>query len=371
MITKINRKRSLVILWFIFFASLCLVTDGFADSKKRLKIGVIAPLTWQGAERGESARMGLELARDTINYRRLLKDIELVLVYQDAPLIQSGLAASAAHQLINVEKVIAIVGPMGSSPVGAAAPIIERAGVPAITHTNSAPSSLDGTTYLFRLWPTGSVYASLIASELNERGIKSLGILTTQHDSPLDLLKALEEEIGSKRILYNEEFTPETLDFRSALINMRERNPDAIFLNVFEGQIGVAARQVRELGLTQPLLTNAVMSDIELELARDQLEGVWFPRFAGYRHDGRERFLKKFGKEPPNTESAGAAHDSLLVLAEAIDVVGTDRTEIRDYLRKKEFHGITGSFRFLKNGDATVSVDLYHVREGKIVPLNE
>ena len=341
--------------------------------KKPVRIGVIASLTGKGAGRGESARQGLNLAHDEIISQGILKEGDFELIYQDVPLNKPAQVTSALHQLIQIEKVISIIGPMGSSPSGAAAPIIDKAQIPAVTHTSSSPTALAGTSYLFRLWPTGKSYANIIAEESKKHGYRRIAILTATHDSPVDVRDFLKAELLKQKqpviqIVYDEEFTTEDTDFRSALTKLSRLKADALFINLFEGQIGLAAKQARQLGLRMDFFTNAVMSDVELESAAKELEGIWFPRFVGYTSAGRKKFIEKFGKEPPNTESASAAHDALVVVAEAISKVGENPRMIRDFIKDKEgFTGVTGSFRFLENGDATVPIAVHVVKNGEIV----
>lgn len=342
----------------------------YADQPK-IKIGIIAPMTGVGAVRGQSAREGLELATEYIVSRGILKNEDFKLIYQDVPINKPTQAAIAARHLTEIDKVSIIIGPMGSSPNAAAAPIIDRAKIPAITHTNSSPSALEGTTYLFRLWPTGKDYAAIIATELKKIGCKRVGILTATHDSPVDLKKYLFSELqkpeyASIAVVGDEEFGHDETDFKSALLKMSSRSPDILFLNLFEGQIGIAAMQARSLGLKIPFFTNAIMSEIELKNATTELEGVWFPRFTGYADSGKELFIKKFGREPPNIESAAAAHDALVVAAETLAAVGTNATGIVDYIKSRSFNGIIGTVAFRKNGDAHVPIAIYAVGGGVI-----
>jgi branched-chain amino acid transport system substrate-binding protein len=352
--------------------ALILISTHVTAEHLPVKIGIIAPLTGVGAIRGQSAREGLELATERIIQSGVLKKGDFELIYQDAPLNKASQAALAARHLIDVEQVTAIIGPMGSSACGAAAPIIDRARIPTITHTNSSPTALAGTSFLFRLWPTGRGYADIIVKELLRLNYRRIAIFTATHDSPLDVRSFLKEELRTRKnspleIVFDEEFAVEDTDFRSVLLKASSRKPDILFLNLFEGQIGAVARQARGLGLKMDFVTNAIMSDVELAVAPKELDGIWFPRFLGYTQAGKNSFIKKFGREPFNTESAAAAHDALLVLAEAIAVHGTKTSNIRTYLKEaKSFSGVTGAFNFQENGDANVPIALYVVQRGAI-----
>jgi len=132
-------------------------------------------------------------------------------------------------------------------------------------------------------------------------------------------------------------------------------------------QFGVAADQARKLGIMVPFFTNSVMSDVELAVNPAALEGAWFPRFSGYTEEARQEFIARFGKEPGNPETAAAAHDALLALAQVIGKVGTEPEKIKDALYTEEFSGSIGKFRFLPSGESELKLDLRVVKDGKIV----
>lgn len=360
------------VLWLVV---LLLIVGGVAwyggksGEQGAIKIGVIASLSGTGAMRGESAQQGLTLALEKIKQSGVLKGREIQVVYEDVPLNQPKNAPSALQRLVDFEKVTAIIGPMGSTVVMSVASMVDSVGIPLIVHTASVLKATEGNDYLFRLWPTARNYAAIITSEVAKREYKKIAVLSATQENTIDLLTVLQEQFPAMEVSFvvSEQVVADVKDFRTQLAKIKVAQPDALFLNLFEGQIGVAADQARKLGITAPLFTNSVMSSAELAVNPAALEGAWFPRFSGYTESAKQEFITRFGKEPGNPETAAAAHDALLALAQVIGKVGTNSEKIRDALYREEFTGSIGAFRFLSSGESELKLDLREVRNGEIV----
>ncbi|MBI1974886.1 MAG: ABC transporter substrate-binding protein, partial [Parcubacteria group bacterium] len=193
--------------------------------------------------------------------------------------------------------------------------------------------------------------------------------LSATQENTIDLLTVLEASIASvgAEFVISEQVAADIKDFRTQLAKIKATKPDALFLNLFEGQIGVAADQARKLGITAPFFTNSVMSEVELSVNPAALEGTWFPRFSGYTDTAKQEFIARFGKEPGNPETAAAAHDALLALAQVIGKVGTSPEKIKDAFYTEEFIGSIGAFRFQPSGESDLKLDFRVVKNGEIV----
>ena len=95
---------------------ICLLFSGVsgAFAEETIKIGNIAPLTGPIATYGQSHRNGVQLAVDLVNKDGGILGKKVELINEDDqgdPVV----GASAAHKLIERDKVVAIVGPVPST----------------------------------------------------------------------------------------------------------------------------------------------------------------------------------------------------------------------------------------------------------------
>ncbi|NQU77274.1 ABC transporter substrate-binding protein [Candidatus Falkowbacteria bacterium] len=375
-------KNSKTILWLVIaIITVAGVSYGLSrnstspEKQELIKIGVIISLTGKGADRGESAMQGLNLALKKINDRELLGDKELKLILEDAPIIGGGeKAISAFNKLTAIDKVTAIIGPMGSPTAVPVAPIVDATKTPTIVHTASAKKVTENNEYVFRLWTTSRNYVDAILPQIQKNSYKKIAAITAQADNTIDQLNILKQEIdtiGASFVL-DEKASAEETDFHTQLAKLKQTDADALFINLHEGQIGLIGRQIKELGLEIPIFTNSVMSQVEIEVSSGEgLEGVWYPRFAGYDNKAKQDFISEYGEEPTNPETAAAAHDALLILAQAISQSGTNGEKIKDYIYSHTFDVSIGQLKFRENGDAILPLKIKTVKDGKIVDLVE
>lgn len=296
---------------------------------------------------------------------------EIQLVTQDVPLDQAKLGPAAFRHLTEVEKVDVVIGPLGSNVSLAVEPLVDSLKVPTIVHTASALAVTEDNDFIFRMWPTADSYAQEILDTLDEQGVKKIGIITSNSDNLIDLKNILEERFieDGGDIVSTELVALDTNDFRTVLAKLKSEDFEMLFLNLFVGQIGNAAKQARELGIEQPFFGNAVMAETEVEIGGSALENMWFPNFVGYTNDFKQKVVAELGKEPSNSDSFAAAHDALVVFMNAIREVGKNPDKVIQYIYKNEFKGSVGDFTFAENGDALISLGLFVVQDEKIVPM--
>ncbi|MDP6562065.1 MAG: ABC transporter substrate-binding protein, partial [Candidatus Peribacteraceae bacterium] len=94
------------------------------DGTGPIKIGYIGPLTGEAASYGVDTLNGTELAVAEINAAGGINGRLIELITEDGRCTGTD-AASAAQKLVNVDKVVAIIGGQCSGETLAAAPIVE------------------------------------------------------------------------------------------------------------------------------------------------------------------------------------------------------------------------------------------------------
>ncbi len=134
----------------VFFSALALlfVNLGCQQEKKAPKIGSVLRLSI-GSEHGIPAKRGVQMAVDEFNATGGLNGQKVEVVFEDEKDSPKD-AVNAVQKLINVDKVLALIGPMTSGSTLAAFKTADEAKVVFITPTATSPKVSGASPYLFR-----------------------------------------------------------------------------------------------------------------------------------------------------------------------------------------------------------------------------
>jgi len=361
----------MVILLIIY--SLIWVSCQKKVEEKVVKIGAILVLTGPDAKAGQSAKQGIEMAVEEINASGGLKSRKIKVIYEDDG-GEPQKSVSAVQKLINVDKVLAILGPMWSSCVLAVAPIVESKGVVILSPTASSPKITYAGDYIFRNTYSDAIEGAKTA-EFASKELKygKAGILFINNDYGVGLKDAFKrkfEELGGK-IVIDEGYDPKTTDFRTILVKVKERSPEVIYIAGYS-EMGQLLRQMRETGIKIPVLSCIMfeISDIA-KVAGKAAEGVIYAYPSYDPEKGNEitlKFAKKFKEKYgtlPDPEAA-FSYDAVKILALAMKRGGFTSEDIKNALYKiKGYNGVTGKTSFDENGDVIKPVGFKRVQNGK------
>ena len=179
-----------------------------------------------------------------------------------------------------------------------------------------------------------------------------------------------------------ESFNTADTDMTAQLTKIRAAGPKAVICWGTNPGPAIVAKNMRTLGMKQPLLMSHGISNMEfIRLAGSAADGVIFPagkllvaklisksdpqkaRLLKYSAD----FQKAFGKSA-NT-FGGHAWDALMLVADAVKAVGPNHVKIRDRVEKtKRFVGISGVFTMSPrdhNGLTKDAFALVTIKNGK------
>jgi len=367
-----KRIFSLVVILLII-CGLIWVSCQKKVEEKVVKIGAVLVLTGPDAKAGQSAKQGIEMAVEEINASGGVKSRKIKVIYEDDG-GEPQKSVSAVQKLINVDKVLAILGPMWSSCVLAVAPIVESKGVVILSPTASSPKITYAGDYIFRNTYSDAIEGAKTA-EFASKELKygKAGILFINNDYGVGLKDAFKrkfEELGGK-IVIDEGYDPKTTDFRTILVKVKERSPEVIYIAGYS-EMGQLLRQMRETGIKIPVLSCIMfeISDIA-KVAGKAAEGVIYAYPSYDPEKGNEitlKFAKKFKEKYgtlPDPEAA-FSYDAVKILALAMEKGGFTSEDIKNALYKiKGYNGITGKTSFDENGDVIKPVGFKRVHNGK------
>ena len=318
-----------------------------------IKVGVYGDLTGQTSSFGQSTKNGIQLAVDEINGAGgvMGKKIELVIEDDQGRPEQ---AKTVVQKLISQDKVQAVLGEVASTNSLAAAPVAQEAKIPMITPSSTNPKVTETGDYISRVCFIdpfqGSVMAKFASNTLHAKTAAILGDVNSDYSKGLTQFFETEFTKLGGRVVAKEAYTQTDPDFKGQLTKIRNLTPDVIYVPGYYGQVGIIAKQARELDMNMPLLGGDGWDSPELwKLGGDSLKNAFISNHYSAENPAPEiqNFVKaykaKFNVEPDSL--AALAYDAAKVLADAIKRAGgaSDSAKLKDAINAtKDFAGVTG-----------------------------
>lgn len=348
---------------------------GAQINSEEIKIGEITPLTGGASSFGQSMAKGIDLAVEEVNAKGGILDKKVVLIKEDGK-SEPAESANAAKKLIEQDGVVAIIGETASSNSLAVAPIAQASRVPMVTPTSTNPQVTEVGDYIFRVCfidPFQGVMMSKFAVDTLK--VKKAAIFT---DVTSDYSKGLAEvfkanftKLGGD-IVAEESYVQKDTDFNAQLTKIKAAKPEVIFIPGYYTEVGLIAKQARQLGLTQALLGADGWDSPKLtEIAGNATNNSFFSNH--YSTEDKDpviqefvaKFQKKYNQDPDAFAVLG--YEAAMMLLDSIKRAGTvDKAAIRDALAAtKDFQGVTGKISIDEKRNPVKSAVVLEMKAGK------
>lgn len=340
-----------------------------------IKVGYVGSMTGDQATFGISTENGVKLAFDQINAKGGINGKKLqVISYDNGGKPEE--AATAVNKLITQDKVVAILGEVASSRSLAMAPIAQANKIPMITPSSTNPKVTEIGDYIFRVCFIDPFQGLVMAKFADENlKAKKVAILRdVKNDYSVGLADFFTE--GFKKaggtIVLDTSYSAGDLDFKSQLTAIRGKNPDAIFVPGYYTEVGLIARQARELGIKAPLMGGDGWDSPKLtEIGQTAINGSYFSNHyspedkAPVVQDFINQYKAQFNVIPDGLAAMG--YDAAVVLAEGMKRAGsTDPAALRNAIAATKDHpGVTGRITINEKRDAVKSAVVLKVDGGE------
>jgi len=348
---------------------------GAATLPDVIKIGVNETMTGWGAAYGDMTWKGIQLAHEQ-KPEVLGKKIELVLLDNKSDKSETALAA---QRLVEVEKVVAVIGVNSSSMSMAQNEVLDKAKIPSIATAATNPLVTQGKPYAFRaafIDPfQGDAAAKFAVEELKAK--TAVLLVDIALDYPVGLANYFRSSFikytgNEKSVLGYFSFQTGDRDFTAQLTQIKSLNPDIIFAPDEYAELGAILQQAKQLGITAQFLAGDSADVPELlQIAGPNAEGFMYTaQFHpdAYTHPEAKQFVEafraKYGIDPETFSVTG--YDAYLILRDAIERAGSvDPEKIREALVSTAFVGARGMIKFDKDHNAIVGVPVIEIKNGK------
>ena len=353
-----------------------------------IKIGEIATVTGDFAAYGVAEVESIKIAIAEINAAGGVLGRPLEVVMYDCRTRQEDMV-NAARRLVEQDKVVAVIGPSGSGLCIAAAPIFNRGHV---AHLGTLPTNPLVTVdesgkvrpYNFRICFLDPYQGAIMAqfSYMNLRAKKAAILYDVSSDYSQGqrefFIKSFEKSGG--KIVADEGFRGEDVDFRSQLTNMKNSDADVLIFPFMGKSLPLAVKQARELGIELPIVGGDGYGDFMWEISGNTLRNTFWVSHVDRYDPTLKGFFDKYYEET-KTEcqefmNAVMAYDCVYWLKDAIERAGsTDPEKIRDALEQTknlklmhcvltmdEFHNPTGKDGVILRCDETERKSLFFTK---------
>lgn len=343
-----------------------------AEPTDIIRVGEVGSMTGSEATFGISTHRGIELAIKQINAQGGIKGKKIQLFSLDDQ-GKPEEAATAVTKLITQNEITALLGEVASSRSLAMAPIAQQYQVPMVSPSSTNPKVTEQGDYIFRVCFIDPFQGSVMAKfALENLGLKKVAILRdVKNDYSVGLADffTMTFKNGGGTIIVDQSYSAGDIDFKSQLTSIRSENPEAIFVPGYYTEVGLIARQAKELGINAPLMGGDGWDSPKLkEIGGDSINGSYFSNHYSSEdmspqvQDFISKYKEAYGEIPDGLAAMG--YDAAKVLADAMTrATSLTGPDIRATLAAtKDYAGVTGNITIDDHRNAVKSAVVLKVQ---------
>lgn len=375
-------KRSLILAAGVCGLALLGCSRPPAES---VKIGAVFSVTGPASFLGAPEEKTVRMLVDQINAKGGVNGQKIELIVKDSGGSPEK-AVSFAKQLIEEDKVLAIIGPSTSGETMAIKDLCEQNQMILVSCAAAEVIVNPVAKYVFKTPQKDSQAATWIYRTMKEQGITKIAVLTGNDGFGAAGKKQLEDlaKVEGLEILANEVYDKAATDLTDILTKVKGSPGVQAIVNwsIVPAQ-SIVAKNMRQIGLNVPLFQSHGFGNLQyVEQAGVAAEGILFP--AGRllvvaelpdKHPQKEllatykKDYETLYKEPVST-FGGHAYDAFMIVIEGLKRAGQpDREKVRDAIESlKGFVGTAGVFNFSPTDHTGLDLEAFEmltVKDGK------
>ena len=326
-----------------------------------IKVGAILAVTGPASFLGAPEAKTLEMLVEEANAKGGINGKKVELIIKDTG-ADPQKAVSFAKQLIDEEKVFAIIGPSTSGETMQIKNIAEEGKTILLSCAAAEVIVNPIARYVFKVAPSDRFAVEMIFHQMKKMGITRIGLLSSNTGfgkAGKEQVEKLAPEHGIQ-ILVSEVYDKSATDLTAEVTKLKAAHVQAVLNWSIEPAQAIVIKNVRQIGLAVPVFQSHGFANIQYaKAAGAAAEGVLFPAsrlivadvleskhpqksvVMGYKKAYEGKF-----KEDVST-FGGHGYDALMILVRALKEKGADREKVRSAIESmKGFIGTAGTFTF-------------------------
>ncbi len=371
----------------VLLAALAFAAPAAVRADEAIKVGALLAMTGPASFLGAPEARTLQLLADDLNAKGGVGGRKIQLVLKDTGGSPEK-AISFAKQLIEEEKVFAIIGPATSGETMAVKNLAEEGKTILLSCAAAEVIVSPVARYVFKTPQKDSHAVAKIFQQMKRMGISKIGVLSSNTGfgkAGKEQIERLAPEHGIQ-LLVDEVYDKAATDLTAEVTKLKAARVEAVLNWSIEPAQSILVKNVRQIGLAVPIFQSHGFGNVQyVKAAGSAAEGVVLPHgrilvadalpdahpqkavLVAYKRAYEARFkedVSGFG---------GYAHDAFALLVKAIQAAGPDREMVRSAIEgMRGFVGASGTFNFSAadhNGLDADSFEMLTVKDGRFVVL--
>ena len=316
-----KRLTWIILIIAIIAGAVFLFGNGSNDISKNnsIKIGVILPLSGELAFLGEEIKKGIDVAVGELKNQGVFISV----IYEDDQSLSLTATVNAANKLLNVDNIDVGMTVLveESRPI---APMFNTKKIPLLVLWDSNRFIKEAGEYIFSNGFSTEKAGELMAGyAYNTLKFKNIAVIS--HIDPW--AEIISESFAGKfknfggNVIYNEKFQIDVTDYRTAIVKIKQLNPDAVYFPLLPMNSVRFLTQAKQLGLETAMLTGDVFIQDVISESGDSAEGVYFTNIFSNNTDKMiAKYKNQYGKDPFDPALFSFGYDGVMNIAEALRI---------------------------------------------------
>ncbi len=344
------------------------------QSGSQIKIGIVGPFTGPAATFGDFMQRGLDFALSELTP----EDRARIQIVKEDDRCKGADGASVVQKLVAVEKVNYVIGPLCNEATLATEALFEDNKVISISIGLPSNDIANMGPYHFSFSPEIEYMMKAITSEMSKQNLKRVAVIHMngpfENENYKHFLTHYKAPGGE--IVADESLAKGTTDFRSAILKIKQSNPDSLMVIAHTGELNNILKQLEEqkLNVLPKFGIHAAESPVlaqNIKLAEGLIYG--YPGDKTQNESARiyaEKYKAQYNADPD--PSSTNVYDSFKILHAAIQECGNENKACvqKKLAGLKDYQGANGSLSVDERGVGTYKeIMLKTVRGGRFERL--
>ncbi len=381
-----GKQLAKVVGILIVALALCVSVVAKAADAPPIKVGAIFGVTGVAANLGGPEKKTAEMLVEKINKEGGVNGQKIELIVKDSGSKKEN-AVSLAKQLIEEDKVLAIIGPSTSGETLAIKNICQEGKTILLSCAAAEDIVNPVASYVFKTPQKDSDAVRRIFQVMKTKGITKIGVITSNDGFGITGGKQLANlaNLAGITIAISEAYDTQETDLTGVLTKVKGQDVNAVVnWSTTHGQ-SMVAKNMKQIGLDVPLFQSHGYGNIKyVQEGGEAANGTIFPcgrlLIADILPDNnpQKKFLLEYKKDYESrykedvSTFGGHAYDAILILVEGIKKAkSTDKEKVREAIENiKGLVGTAGVFHFTPldhNGLGMDAFEMLTVKDGKFV----